>query len=97
MTPHMPDCAVHLVDHKARLIMRSDTFGPSRCLGHFASLNILPRRVVCERLGDGTLAMDFEFEPDEDKTRVNRALAKLSALPVMLCQAARDYPGSGEV
>lgn len=80
-----------LVGHRATLVMRRDVFGPSRCLSQFASQNILPKRFLCETTPDGHIMVHFEFEEDEDEVRVNRTLAKLAQLPVMLNNPLTSY------
>lgn len=69
-------------DDRARLVMQRDVFGPSRCLAQFAGLGILPKSFLatCHR---DCVIVDFEFDPHEDVLALNRALAKLSVLPVM--------------
>lgn len=67
----------------ACLRMCADVFGPSRCLAQFASVGILPRKFVCERIGEDEVIVSFEFDASEDTQTINRALAKLSVLPVM--------------
>lgn len=94
MTSHDPCKDADMAERTAQLVMIADPYGPSRCLGHLASLNVLPKRFVCERRADGNVVIDLEFEGTEDDARIRRALAKLSVMPVTISGVFSD---AGEI
>lgn len=64
-----------------RLALLPDANGPSRCLSMFASSDILPKKFSYQKSDKGVIEVEIAFEAHEDKTRIKRALVKLSTLP----------------
>lgn len=69
--------------YQAILTMEADVFGPSRCVSQFASLGVLPRSFHMCKTDENEVMVTLVFEPHEDPKRLERAVAKLSALPSM--------------
>lgn len=66
-----------------RFSIIADVSGPARCLSQFAAIGVLPVKFSAEVTGEDEISVFVEFAATEDVERINRALAKLSALPVM--------------